>query len=227
MDVPYSVWYSFPALDEDFIYYASSFYTGGPIMLRYYAMNRRTGRLVWEHEAIQELDEDNTPINRDTTFLRHVKLLDYMAPSLFRDLVIYTSGDQVVRAFRASDGEIVWERKFEYPTSSSPTVAGNRVYFGLYGRETGAKDAPPSLVCLSAADGGLLWRMDTDGAVLNGPVISGNTMLFGTDRNLFYVLEEIFCPRRSHAGGDVFRAQKKECAAQSVKPEGWRPPYAV
>jgi outer membrane protein assembly factor BamB len=47
------------------------------------------------------------------------------------------------------------------------------------------------LLCLSARNGDVLWQMETDGAVLNSPIISRGRIMFGTDRNYFYVLEEI------------------------------------
>jgi outer membrane protein assembly factor BamB len=116
-----------------------------------------------------------------------------MAPALWRDRVIFTSGDTVVRAFEDDTGEIIWERHFQFPVSSSPTVAGDRVYFGVRGDESeGASGSSPRLVCLSAKDGRILWDMDTEGAVLSAPVISGKRMIFGTEHNRFYVLEELF-----------------------------------
>ena len=123
-------------------------------------------------------------------FMQNLKLLDYMAPSLWRNLVIYTSGDTVVRAFHAGSGTLAWSHEFNTPTSSAPTVAGNRVYLGLRGDKlNGVK---PRLVCLSARNGRLLWQMNVDGALLSAPVIAGRWMIFGTETNVFYVLEELY-----------------------------------
>ncbi len=188
----YSVWYSFPALDEKQVYYASSIYRS-PVELHYYAADRKTGEQVWEVTDTVDLGE-KTPVNRDTAFMRHVALLDYLAPSVWRNFVIFTSGDIFVRAFNTETGEVVWKAEFDYPTSSAPTIAGDRVYFGVRGDEN-EKDGggvKPKLVCLSVRDGKILWQMDLDGPVLNSPVISGKRMIFGTENNLFYVLEEIF-----------------------------------
>jgi outer membrane protein assembly factor BamB len=190
VDVPYSVWYSFPAIDNERVYYASSYLSQEGVTLRYYAANRITGETVWQRDEGMDIG-DVTPYNADTLFFRHVRLLDYMAPALWRNTVIYTSGDAIVRAFNAKSGEPVWDQTFGYPTSSAPTVAGDRVYFGLRGAEDGSGD-PPTLVCISARDGRLLWSMETDGAVLSAPVISGKRIFFGTENSRFYVLEEIF-----------------------------------
>jgi outer membrane protein assembly factor BamB len=195
VNINYPVWYSFPAIDEENVYYASNFFTGRGSTMQYYALNRVTGAGVWEKQ--REFDWSRyAEQNADNIFYRHVDLLDYMAPSLWGDLVIYTSGDSTVRAFYKDSGDIAWTRQFDYHTSSAPTIAGDRIYFGILGDEReragGVIEALPKLVCLSARTGDVLWEMDLEGAVLSAPVISGKRMLFGTDRNMFYVLEEIF-----------------------------------
>ncbi len=188
----YPVWYSFPAIDEERVYFASNFYMYGPSELRFYAVSRLEGNPVWEQRF--EMDPgEKTERNRDTMFMRHVYLLDYMAPALWRNRVIFTSGEAIVRAFEAESGEVLWEKHFAYPTSSAPTVAGDRVYFGIRGDEQNlASGEKPKLICLSAKDGRVLWEMETEGAVLSAPVVSGKRMIFGTETNQFYVLEEVF-----------------------------------
>ncbi|MCB1166398.1 MAG: PQQ-like beta-propeller repeat protein [Leptospiraceae bacterium] len=194
VNVPYAVWYSFPAVDDDMVYFASSFYKGMEVELNYYALDRKSGRTVWQ--ISDEMKPGNRiELNRYSLFLDHVDLLDYMAPAVYKDLVIYTSGDTVVRAFHKDDGDKAWTTTFDYPTSSAPTIAGNRVYIGIRGSsvrtDAGEFGDPPKLVCLSAEDGSVLWEMDVEGAILSAPIISGNKMMFGTDQNYFYVLEEV------------------------------------
>ncbi len=197
-DVPVSfgvpLWYSFPAIDEKKVYFARSLFTGrrGGAEFTYQAWDRKRGRLIWEKKASFEWSP-YVSRNPKNAFYRHIYLLDYMAPSLWKDLVIYTSGDKVVRAFHRNTGALVWKRSFPYHTSSAPTIAGDRLYFGIHGSEL--KDyvaRPPLLLCLSASSGKVLWEMELEGAVLSAPVISGGKILFGTDQNRFYVLEEIF-----------------------------------
>ncbi|HMX56996.1 MAG TPA: PQQ-binding-like beta-propeller repeat protein [Leptospiraceae bacterium] len=192
--VPYAVWYSFPAIDSKQIYYSSSYFVGGddPVKLTFYAHDRLTGEATWQNE--DSIDMGGTPPTRETVFMRHVQLLDYLAPALYKDLVIYTSGDSVVRAFDTKTGSPAWRKNLPYATSSAVTVAGDRIYFGMRGDEAveGVTGKKPKLICMSARDGNILWQMDTEGAILSSPVISGKRIMFGTDKNYFYVLEEIF-----------------------------------
>ncbi len=194
IDVPYPAWYSFPALDEDTVYYASAFLVNGPSLLSYYAVDRRTGQKIWTAQDTMDMGI-RTPVTRDTVFMRHIDLLDFMAPVVWKDLVIFTSGDTVVRAFDKRTGNTVWTTKLPYTASSAPVAAGNRIYFGMRGDDddgTGIKGNPPQLMALNAADGSQAWSMETEGNILSAPVVAGGRMLFGTDAHKFYVLEEIF-----------------------------------
>ena len=183
-DDPYVNWYSFPALRGQNMYYA----TGGAAVLNFLALDRTTGRELWRKREEPYFSEDS-PYNPVRLFFDNIKLLDYMAPALWRNLVIYTSGDQVVRAFDAGSGREAWRVTLEQPTSSAPTVAGSRLYFGVRGDPL--RGDPPRLICLSARNGRLLWDMELDGAVLSAPVASRDLLIFGTDQNYFYVLQEV------------------------------------
>jgi outer membrane protein assembly factor BamB len=190
--VPYqeiaSSWYSFPAIRNDLIYFAAAD-TSYNMELSFYAFNRRTGEQVWEQRRngvwkTAYWDEDMIW----ELYLRDVEMLDFMAPIVWKDLVIYSGGDTLARAFDARNGKPRWERAFDTPVCSSPTLAGGRVYFGILGDD----ERPPQLVCISARDGRVLWQMETEGSLLSAPVIAGKRIIFGTDQSVFYVLEEVF-----------------------------------
>ena len=189
-------WYSFPAIDETKVYFARNLFVGrgSGSKLTYYALDRHQGRTIWKRTLDFEWSPNVTK-NSNNVFYRYIYLLDYMAPSLWKNLIIYTSGDAKIRTFNKIDGKLIWEKSFPYHISSSPTVAGNRVYFGIYGNDHNTNyinKIPPKLICLAASDGTLLWEMNLEGAILSAPVISGKRMFFGTDTNRFYILEEIF-----------------------------------
>jgi outer membrane protein assembly factor BamB len=185
-----AVWYSFPALDGDFLYFS----TMDPYMdfweLDYYAFDRNTGRQIWRYSTLSVWPYFNN-YNPQELFESYMRLLDYLAPSLWNNLVIYTSGDSKVRALDKKDGDLIWEREFDTITTSAPTVAGDFVYFGIDGRGEMFGD-PPKIVCLSARTGKLMWEMEIDGRLLSAPVIAQDWMIFGTDTNHFYVLEALF-----------------------------------
>jgi outer membrane protein assembly factor BamB len=192
--IPYyeiaSSWYSFAAVRGDLLYFAAADNYGG-LYLSFYAYNRHTGKLVWERHSDGVWNSRSWAWNEEAEwelFFRNTELLDFMAPTVWKNLVIYTGGDTVARAFDAATGSPRWERAFDTPISSAPTIAGDRVYFGLLGDPL----TPPRLVCLSARDGRLLWQMETEGALLSAPVIAGKRIIFGTDKSVFYVLEEVF-----------------------------------
>ncbi len=190
-----ATWYSFPAIKGDRLFFSTGEPLGDTWELSYYAFDRHTGRLLWRQQDTSFWPAGaagpGPSINPDELFQQNLRLLDYMAPSVWRNLVIYSSGDAALRAYRVRDGAPAWEHRFDTPTSSAPIVAGDRVYLGLRGDPLpGGK--PPRLVCLSARNGSPLWEMSLEGTLLSAPVISGKWLIFGTDRNQFYVLEELF-----------------------------------
>ncbi|MBA7470570.1 Outer membrane protein assembly factor BamB [subsurface metagenome] len=181
-------WYSFPALKDSRLFFATADNPGeGRWEFRYYAHDRSTGQLLWKYTDFSHWGF-NRPAEEGELWYKNLDLLDYLAPALWRNHVIYTSGDALVRAFHVGTGRVVWTHALDGPASAAPAVAGNRVYFGVDGSMTEA----PKLVALSARNGRKLWEMEIDGALMSAPLIAGKWIIFGTDRNVFYVLEELF-----------------------------------
>jgi len=181
-----AVWYSFTAVRGDLLYMGTATITD-TTYLGYHAYNRHTGELAWH--TYQEGKLSYSDYNDVWEyFLRNLDILDFMSPAVWKDLVIFTGGDNTARAFDAKTGDLRWEKIFDSPVSSAPTIASGRVYFGLMGD----KYNPPKLICISARDGRLLWQMETEGSILSAPVIAGKRVIFGTDKSVFYVLERIF-----------------------------------
>jgi len=189
-----AIWYSFCAIRRDLLYFGTAnfdYFDG--LYLGFHAYNRHTGELAWRQgsEGILPGITDDDYFDYETAFnlfWRNIDLLDFMAPTVWKDLVIFTGGDSAARAFDADTGILRWQRIFETPVSSAPTIAAGRVYFGLLGNG----DVPPQLVCISASDGRILWQMETEGSILSAPVIAGKRVIFGTDESVFYVLEQVF-----------------------------------
>jgi len=183
-----AIWYSVASIRGDLVHFGTADIRRGT-ELGFYALDRRTGRIVWSRTLDGVFPGAGWAFHDQWDFFfRNMEMLDFLAPTIWRDLVIYTGGDAVARAFHADTGELRWEHAFDTPVSSSSTIAGNRLYFGLYGND----QRPSRLVCLDARTGRLLWYMETEGSLLSAPVIAGRRIIFGTDRSVFYVLEEVF-----------------------------------
>jgi len=182
-----AIWFSVSAIRRNLLYMGTADVNWDGMYLGYHAYDRRTGELVWSQYKDGILNYRNIE-DIWNYFIRNMDILDFMAPTVWRDLVIFTGGDCTARAFHADTGALRWERKFDTPVSSSPTLAAGRVYFGLLGDE----NAPPQLMCISAQDGRPLWQMETEGSILSAPVIAGKRVIFGTDKSIFYVLEQVF-----------------------------------
>jgi len=181
-----ATWYSFPALRGDLLYFGTADIYGGTT-LGFYAYNRHTGEMIW-NQIRDGIMGDYNYESEWNFFIRNVDLLDFAAPTVWKNLVIFAGGDRATRAFDADTGVLRWEKVFDTPVSSAPTIAAGRVYFGLLG----SRFTPPQLVCVSARDGRLLWQMETEGSILSAPVIAGKRIIFGTDKSVFYVLEQVF-----------------------------------
>jgi outer membrane protein assembly factor BamB len=197
-----AIWYSFPAIRDYLTFFSTLGYDGIEWYLSFYAYDRLSGERVWQYEDFSRWGPSYSP-DLEMLLRRGMSLLDFMAPALWDDLVIYSGGDAAVRAFDADSGTLRWEKEFDTPVSSAPTIAGDRIYFGLlggggvelFGTDSDSASPPgsaPQLVCLSARDGRLLWRMELEGAILSAPVIAGGRLMFGTDKSVFYILEEVF-----------------------------------
>ncbi len=199
-----AIWYSFPALKGEALFYGTASLPSSELDLTYYALDRRTGEEVWRNRDQSDIGMRAT-ISPFELFTNNLEILDYLAPSLWKNLVIFSSGDTTVRAYVQKNGAMAWTHTFQYPTSSPPTVARDRVYFGVHGDnlsndlspgipdrgDTLSGYTPAKIVCLSARTGRSLWELDIEGSILSAPVIAGKWIVFGTDQNVFYVLEEV------------------------------------
>lgn len=103
-----------------------------------------------------------------------------MTPTVKNNVVIAGSGDGLMAALKLSDGSQVWEHKSglsifkisPYRTDnvsvlSSPTIAGETVFFG---------SADGKIYCLDFATGREIWSFDFGVPVLSTPLISGNAI---------------------------------------------------
>lgn len=186
-------WFSFPAVRGSRLYYSSTGlerdgFDGSSVRLAYkfYCLDFGTGEVIWMNESKSTISP-GTDFSAPQSFAEGILLLDYGAPLLWRNRVIYACGDSVLRSFDARDGREAWSREYAETISSAVSSAGDRLYFGLRSR-----DGKGRLVCASASSGKELWGVPVEGSILNSPVIAGSRIFFGTDAGYFYVLEKVF-----------------------------------
>jgi outer membrane protein assembly factor BamB len=185
-------WFSFPAVRGSRLYYSSTGLdrdgmgeSSGDLAYKFYCLDFETGAVIWTNEA-RSVFSPGSDYSAPHSFAEGILLLDYGAPLLWRNRVIYACGDSMLRSFDSGDGREVWSREYADPLSSAVSSAGDRLYFGL--RSRGEKGR---LVCASASTGKELWSIAVEGSPLNSPVIAGSRIFFGTDAGYFYVLEEV------------------------------------
>jgi len=184
-------WFSFPATRRNRLFYAAiGFDQNRTMVFRFSALNQQTGRELWTKRERGYLEGDMDGTLAVRLFREQRQLLDYAAPLVWRNQVIFAPGDQTLRSFNTSTGRKNWQKEYDLPLSTAPTLAGGRLYFGLR-----APDEPESkgrLVCASPRNGKIFWDMEVEGSILNSPVIAGSWIIFGTDQGEFYVLEELW-----------------------------------
>ncbi|MDA3852530.1 MAG: PQQ-binding-like beta-propeller repeat protein [Spirochaetaceae bacterium] len=184
-------WYSFPATRGSRLYYSAVGFDGSSWIYRFSAVNLRYGWDVWTQDQVGLVPGDTSGIFAQKLFREQRILLDYGAPLLWRNQVIFAPGDMTLRSFGSATGRPIWQKSYELPVATAPTLAGGRLYFGLRApQEEGNNQG--YLVCAHPRNGRVLWKIPVDGTILNSPVIAGPWIIFGTDSGDFYVLEEIF-----------------------------------
>ena len=85
-------WYSFAALKGDYVYYSTAGAPRGGFDLTYLCLDRRTGEPIWDYVDATDLG-NRVQIDPVDLYRRNLNLLDHLAPALWKNRVIYTSGD--------------------------------------------------------------------------------------------------------------------------------------
>jgi len=138
-EVMRATWYSFPAVTDDYLFNATTSFSGDHLTYRQYGFDRETGRILWRREHDSDFGE-HEPDHLYRYFRDLLNILDYQAPAVWRDRVIHTGGDTMVRALNTETGETEWETQLSRRTSSAPIIAGDYIYLGLFGDDVGQAD---------------------------------------------------------------------------------------
>lgn len=160
-------WYSFPAISGNRLFISTLTAYQGYWQFDYYAFQRMSGQMLWHWSDFADWGKDQ-PTDLYNEYLRNMNILDYMAPAVWKNRVIYSTGDTMVRALDARTGSVAWSHRFPYRTTSAAVVAGDRVYLGIGGSDSSYATPPPD------ASGQLPGQSGDSGS--NPPDLHGGTL---------------------------------------------------
>jgi outer membrane protein assembly factor BamB len=171
----------------------------GPKDSYVYALNARTGDLLWSYLTYSASGLSSPAVASGVVyvgdFLYAVYALNartgsllwaYLtgtsvmsSPAVANGVVYVGSRDYNVYALNARTGDKLWS----YPTGSwvdsSPAVANGVVYVGSFDK---------NVYALNARTGAKLWSYATGGSVESSPVVANGTVYVGSDDNNLYAL---------------------------------------
>lgn len=104
------------------------------------------------------------------------------SPSVFEDTVYLTTEDGRTLALDRESGDLIWEFRSGFPSSSTPAVAGDLVVFGL---------RPGPLIALNRHNGELEWELDFENAILASPIVVDGTIFIGAADNKLHAVDVV------------------------------------
>ena len=122
------------------------------------ALNARTGRILW----------------------RRVPGGTASSPAIYGSLLIVSSHDGTVTAYRRENGRKVWRVRTAGKVESSPVVVGGTAYFGSTDGRVFAVDADR---------GSVRWAYDTGGRINSSPSIYGRRLCISTYTGAVFCLD--------------------------------------
>jgi outer membrane protein assembly factor BamB len=170
-----------------------------------YALKQASGALVWRTRVGNYLTDATPALEGQVLFVAvHSSSLEALdahtgqvywtfetnekiqAPPIAVGKRVLLASRTTLWALDATSGQLLW--KFHravsaWPTTGSPTVAGNTVYFGL-GSET-------QFWALDLADGHILWSFNTGDRITSTALVAGNTVYVATWRGSIFALERV------------------------------------
>lgn len=136
-----------------------------------YCLDARNGQKLWQYRGV------------------HVD----MSPGVTGQGVFFGTvyGESSFYRLDPKNGELLWKRPAPYDVSGSPSVDGERVYFGLGNGTFDMSHAQPrgSAWCLSIFDGDTVWQQEVKDAVLTTIAIHRDRAYFGSRDGRLYCVD--------------------------------------
>ena len=170
-----------------------------------YALKQASGALVWRTHLGNYLTDSTPALEGQVLFVAvHSSSLEALdahtgqvywtfetnekiqAPPLAVGKRVLLASRTTLWALDATSGQLLW--KFHravsaWPTTGSPTVVGNTVYFGL--------GSGTQFWALDLADGHTLWSFDTGDRITSTALVAGDTVYVATWRGSIFALERV------------------------------------
>ena len=170
-----------------------------------YALKQASGALMWRTHLGNYLTDSTPALEGQVLFVAvHSSALEALdahtgqvywtfetsekiqAPPLAVGKRVLLASRTTLWALDATSGQLLW--KFHrtmsaWPTTGSPTLAGNTVYFGL--------GSGTQLWALDLGDGHTLWSFDTGDRVTSTALVAGDTVYVATWRGSIFALERV------------------------------------
>jgi outer membrane protein assembly factor BamB len=124
-----------------------------------YAVNARTGRLVWHSGSYSRF-------GRREQF--------YATPTVAYGRVYASNTDGTVYAFGARTGHLLWANHVGSYVYTAPAVWNRKIYVGTYDGH---------FVALNAATGSTVWRHEAPAAIHGAPTVLSGVVYFSTCPN--------------------------------------------
>lgn len=170
-----------------------------------YALSQSTGAMIWRAEVGNDLTDSTPALEGQTLFVAArgttMEALDARTGAVYWTFAIterieappLVVGSRVLMTSRttlwtlnATNGSLLW--KFHrgvvgWPSSGSPAVAGNTVYFGL-GSDT-------HLWALDLTSGQIIWSFDTGDRITSAPLVNAGTLYIATWHGQIFALDRV------------------------------------
>ena len=99
----------------------------------------------------------------------------YASPAVTDQAVVIGGRDKLVHALDPDTGAPLWTFAAGSRVDSSPTIAGDRVYFGA-----------GALIALELATGAEVWRFETGAPIAASPAIAAGRLVIGATDGVLY-----------------------------------------
>ena len=170
-----------------------------------YALSQSSGAVIWRAKVGNYLTDSTPALEGQTLFVAArgttIEALNARTGALYWTFAIterieappLVVGNRVLMVSRttlwtldATNGTLLW--KFHrgivgWPSSGSPAVSGNTVYFGL-GSDT-------HLWALDLTSGRVIWSFDTGDRITSAPLVSAGTLYIATWHGEIFALDRV------------------------------------